>query len=247
MFSAFPLSGAPFAGIPQTNIAFEVTGVSASGAIGTVKTGIAVQPSGVSSVVYLNDAIAQANADVPVTGVEAVDNAIGTVTIYLQKFVDVVGVQAANDVGTVEIDAKGNTDVTGVEAIFATDFSVDLVVGKANVFPTGVTGTGELGEAEIDSKATVYPTGVNASVSLGVVIPSSDNIITVTGFALTASLGEEGTQADANAVVTGVAGTIALGTVEIDSKATVYLTGISASCNLREGRNVNVWGLVNTA
>lgn len=245
MFAGYAFADAPFAGVGQSSIAIEVSGVSATGVIGAVKTGIAVQPIGVSSVVYLNDAIAQANADVPTTGVEAADNAIGTVTVYLQKFVDVIGVQAANDVGTVEIDAKANLTLTGVSAVAY--LGDETAFTSVDVPVTGIETVTSVGTVEIDAKAFVQVESVGTEATLGTVIPSSDNIITVTGFALTAGLGEEGTQADANVVVTGLAGTVALGTVEIDSKATVYLTGIGASCNLREGRNVNVWGLVNTA
>ena len=100
-----------------------------------------------------------------------------------------------------------------------------------------------MGEDEVDGKATVFPTGVSATGNLGDVIPASDNIIEVTGFGLVTSLGT--VEVDAKAVVeeTGLSATISLGTVEVDAKAVVYLTGVSA----RGGVSTPlVWGIIDT-
>jgi hypothetical protein len=242
MFADSSFAAVPFASPGQANIAISVTGVSAEGQVGTVKTGIAVQPTGVEGIVNLNSVIAQANADAPVTGVEAANNEIGTVTVYLQQIVNATGVQAANDVGTVEVDAKANTIVTGFE--LETTLGSVTVQADADVVETGFGLAASLGTVEVDSKGTVFPIGVSAAGALGNVTFSTDNVISVTGFGLTASLGaDEVVQADANVYVTQAYLLGEIGNVTVGGKATVYVTGVSA----RGGVSTPlVWGIIDT-
>ena len=78
MFAGYPFAGAPFAsdGVVAVNVV--VTGVSAQGYVGIVKTGTSVQPTSITATAYLNSVIAQANSDNPVTGVQAVGS-VGTI------------------------------------------------------------------------------------------------------------------------------------------------------------------------
>lgn len=241
MFAGYPLAGAPFAGEGQSNIAIEVSGVSANIYLASVKTGIGVQPTSVTGQVSLGTAVAQANADVPVTGVEA-STSVGNVTVYLQKFVYPVGVEAANDVGTVEVDAKANVTVTGLSATGSLGEADSAITVDVSV--TGISATTSLASVatSADSNAIVY-VDQPMVMGLGEVIPSSDNIITVTGFQLTTGLGDEGVRIVVDVDVSGVYGTSELGTVEVDSKATVYVTGVSA----RGGVSTPlVWGIIDT-
>lgn len=241
MFAGYPLAGAPFAGDGQSNIAIAVTGVSASGYIGTVKTGIAVQPTSVVGTVSLGTAVAQANADVIVSGVSAA-TALDSVTVYLQKQVAVAGVQAANDVGTVTTSAKSNTTLTGVNATaYLGEVEPDA---QATASPTGVSAAISIGTVEIDGKANVTVDPQIAQVRLRSVEISSDNIISVTGFQLTMGLGDEGIRIDTTVELGTLYAYGEVGTVDPDAKATVYVTGVSATCRTSTPL---VWGIIDTS
>jgi hypothetical protein len=202
-----------------------VTGVEATSATGTVEI------NGKSTVVLVGEAA----LGVLETGV-AVDAGANH---------GVVGEQATINIGEVEIDAKANVTLTGIVGSGA--IGTAEVDAKANVDTSGLQAAVVVGTVEIDAKANVIPIGVSASVRLGVEEVSGDAIVNVTGVVGTVVLGQV-RQSTSNTVrVTGVAGTISQGSVAINGDATVYLTGVSASCNLRPGRNVSVWGLIDTS
>jgi len=145
-----PVVAAAEAGAP-------VTGVSATGGVGTVAvTGL---------------------ANVSVTGVSATGG-VGTVTVTGLANVSVTGVSATGAVGTVTVTGLANVPVTGVSATGAV--GTVTVTGLANVSVTGVAGVSALGDITVSAQAVVFPsevsgTGVTGRVLVwSSVIPGSD-------------------------------------------------------------------------
>jgi hypothetical protein len=160
MFSAFPLAGAPFAGIPQSSISFAVSGVSATGALGEVKTGISVQPDALTAQVLLGNAVAKANADALITGIGAVST-LGNVTVYLQKIVDVNSVSAVVSLGTITPSSNNIIDITGFG--LTASLGEENSQGNATITLTGFVGTVALGTVDSTAEVVVYLTGVSAT------------------------------------------------------------------------------------
>lgn len=246
MYAQTSYSQVPFASSDRVDISFAVTGVSATGELGVVKTGISVQPTSFLVEALLGTAIGAAGAKAAVTGVET-SSAVGDVTVYLQKLVTPIGVSANAETGTISISGDASVELTSVNNVVYMTLNDVQPYASANVLVNGFALTMGLGEVEVDSKATVFATGVNATGLLNSVSLITNNAITVTGFGLTSYLGIEEVDGSATVYPTGVNAIMSLGTVEIDSQATVYLTGVSANCRLPSQRIVNVWGLINTA
>jgi hypothetical protein len=96
---------------------------------------------------------------------------------------------------------NGSTDI-----INETDRGV-IVIGEANVFPTGLEATGEVGTVSVNSEA----------------------IVPVTGLQSTGAVGSVSVTTDQNVNVGGVAGTGRVGSVRVEADATVNVIGVSAA------------------
>jgi hypothetical protein len=96
MLGFSPLDATALAATGLLNVTVAVTGVEATGAVGTV--------------------VVVAKAVVPVVGVEATGQ-VGTVVVVAEANVLVTGVEAAGQVGTVTIIAEAVVPVVGVAAI----------------------------------------------------------------------------------------------------------------------------------
>lgn len=244
MFAGYAFADSPFAGVGQANIAIEVTGVSAQVIFGDpVKTGISVSPDPVVGTVSIGTAIAQANADVLVTGVDATTS-LDSVTVYLQKQVAVTGVQAANDVGTVEVDAKANVELTGLNATAYLGTADSAIF--VDVYPTGVNATGYLGTSSESGDSNFIVTGTFVlNSSLGEVSLVTNNAVSVTGVNATASLGSVTANGKANAEPAGLSATVSLGTVTVSAIAniTINTSGLVMTCRTSTPL---VWGIIDT-
>jgi len=108
---------------------------------------------------------------------------------------------------------NGSTDI-----INETDRGV-IVIGEANVFPTGLEATSEVGNPTVKTDAILSVTGVEATTALG--IPSVST--------------------EVNASVTGVAGTTGIGVVSIITTVNLYPIGVQATGRVGD---VSVWGLI---
>jgi hypothetical protein len=122
-----------------------VTGVEASGAIGTVTEVIGravVVLSGVVAEGFLGDETPRAAANVSVTGVDS-----------------------TGSIGDISLQSNNNIEVTGVEA---TAVVASVVVRNINyISTTGIAAAGSVGTVEVDAKANVVVTGVFATGRVG--------------------------------------------------------------------------------
>jgi len=246
MFGVGTFASAPFAAEGGAVNAFvDVTGVSASIVIGEIKTGVSVTPVPVTAEALLNSVVAKANADVPVTGVEAANNEVGTTTIYINTPVVVAGVFAVTGLGTVLVSADANVTESGLLAS-VTAGNVQVSV-KASVNLVGVSASAASGTVTTSGDANVTESGLEATASLGVIETTGKATVTLSGVSAAGFLGVEEVFLQKFVSPTGVAATASLGIVAPSADSNVYLTGVSANCDLRAGIVVNVWGLINTA
>jgi len=178
-----------FAALGGTSVNAEVTGVSATGAIGTTTV------------------VAEAN--ISVTGVVGT-SALGSATTTADANTSVTGEQATGNLGSVTVIAEANVSVTGVAGTSALGSAT--VSGDANISVTGVSGTSALGSVTVTADANVSVTGVVGTSALGTASVTGDANISVTGVVGTSALGSVTTTADANPVVTGVSATAAFPT-----------------------------------
>lgn len=213
-FTQIPRANNASAASPDVTVA--LTGVSATGDIGTV--GVQHdQPitgnAGTSAVGSVTP-----NTTVALTGV-AGTSAVGSVTP--STTVALTGVAGTGAAGTV----TPNTTValTGVAGTSA----VGTVAPSTTIGLTGVSATGAVGTVTPSGgdggNVTVALTGVSATGSVGSVTPST--AVALTGVAGTSAVGS--VTPSAAVALTGVAGTAAVGSVT--PSMTVALTGVAST------------------
>ena len=162
-------------------IPVELTGVSATGAVGSV------------SVV--------AEANVPATGLQATGN-VGSVTVSADANVAVTGEAGTTGLGSVTVVADANVAVTGVSS--TGQVGSVTVTADANAPVTGLQGTMGLGSVVVQADANVAVTGIAATVSEGSVTVTGDANVPASGLSATGGVGSVTVSADANFGVTGV-------------------------------------------
>lgn len=157
--------------IPSVSATVNATGVSATGAVGTVTV------SG------------DANRDQ--TGVSAT-GAVGTVTVSGDANRTQTGVSATGAVGSVSVSGDANRTQTGVSCTGST--GTVTTSGDANRTQTGVSCASATGTPTISGDANVSVTGVEAVSSTGTVTVTADSgsvdaTVAVTGVSAIGSVG----------------------------------------------------------
>jgi hypothetical protein len=140
-----------------TDATVNLTGVSATGALGTISLQISpnITLSGVSATGSIGSVSVTTggNASVNVTGV-AGSGAVGSVSVGLSPNVTLSGVAGTGAIGTLTASGATLVSITGVSATGAVN-TVSLTV-SSNFTITGVSGTGFVGEVSV--------TGATASI-----------------------------------------------------------------------------------
>ena len=250
-----------FYSVPTRNVTgaanVPVTGVEATGAVGTVTVDAVQAPT------------------VPVTGVEAT-GAVGTVTVIegAALTVPVTGVEATTAVGAVDTTADANVPVTGVfatgsvgtvtiDAVQITGWNTDIwssgVWGRnltgTPVPVTGVLATSGVGTVTVTTieAPTVEVTGISATGNVGSVSITAVEAptVAVTGLSTTGAVGTATVKADANASVTGLSATGSVGDVTVDEGSVavnvpvtgVFGTGEIGSVGVTAEANVTLVGV----
>ena len=156
-------------GLPTS---IDVTGVAATGAVGSVTitegSGVTVSATGVAGTGAVGSVtITQGTGvTIAVTGVAAT-GAVGSVVVQLPKTVSVTGVSGTSAIGSVTV-----TEGTGV-SVSATGVSATGSVGSVSVETgvgvnvTGESATGSVGSVTATGKAVVSPEGVEATIITG--------------------------------------------------------------------------------
>lgn len=133
---------------PAVSVSTNVTGVSGTGAVGTVTV--------------------SGKASTAVTGVSGT-GAVGTVVVSIPALVNITGVEGTGQVGDVTVQVGVSIDVTGVEGTGQVgDVSVSQSIA---VLVAGVEGTGEIGDVTVSTSGiSVLVTGVAATGYVGSVL-----------------------------------------------------------------------------
>jgi hypothetical protein len=149
----------------NTDQVLAVTGLSATGAVGTAAfLGTVALVTGLSASGQVGTVAVTADANVPETGLAAT-GAVGTVAISADASLSVTGVSGSSAVGSVLVSANANVAPTGVSA--SGQVGVAAVSISVVVFVTGVSGEGLVGQADATGSAAVLLTGVSATGTIG--------------------------------------------------------------------------------
>ena len=220
-------------GVGGIDVLVSVTGVSAAGEVGTVvaNANAAVIVTGVEAdCIESTQYTVRAGASVAVTGVEGVGQ-VGIVTTAM--LVSVIGVQASGEVGTVVARAKGFTTVTGVDASALLD-PVGVAAGS-EIEPASFQAEVELGQETVFGTANVTLTGVEGVGETGFIEHRTINKVPVTGVESTGEVGTVVARAAANSPVFGVeADCIESTQYTVRSGASVAVTGVEGVGTLGE-------------
>ena len=171
MFGSSSFSAASFSQSDSgPNAVFEVSGVSATGTVGSVTatlgTGVSVSVTGVA-------------ATMPVVAIDAGGSLFGGIAFGEEPFaeledtglkvviregigVPVTGVEGAGAVGSVSIALAPNISVTGVAGTGGVGSVVVTEGAGINVAVTGISATGGVGSASVVGDANVSVVGVSA-------------------------------------------------------------------------------------
>lgn len=191
-----------------------VTGLSATGAVGTATVITAVDVS------------------VSVTG-QAVTGSVGAAAISSDVDTTVTGLSSSAGVGSATASGTASTDVTGQEA---SGFVGVATVTTSSVIPVSVSVTGQSATSSVGLVATfgdanIFPAGVPSSGVVGQASPSGDANTTVTGQGAAAIVGTVTVlvPASVSVAVNGVSALGRVGSAVVIQFITVNLTGVSAS------------------
>jgi len=172
-----------------------VSGVSATGSIGTVNAGqfVTVVPTGVEATSAVGTPTFKLDFTFSVTGVAGTFQSIGPYSVNVQSNVTVfvtgndiaatsalgseevllapnvypTGETATGGVGTPSISTQAIVSVTNTNLLMTSTLD-DVSVGTGiTVFPTGVSASGSIGFITFNWGSVVYPTGVEATGQIG--------------------------------------------------------------------------------
>jgi hypothetical protein len=164
MFGVGTFAEAPFAAEGgAVNAYISLTGVSATGVVGEVRTGTSVEISGISASALLNSVFVTAKYDALVTGFN-LDAQLGEEEIYVSTPVPVTGFGLVTSLNSVVVVANATVELTGV--LGTTGLGEAEAFLEKFVYPTGVFGTSVLGTVATSADANVYLTGVSANCRL---------------------------------------------------------------------------------
>jgi len=216
----------------STPVSVNVTGVSATGSVGTVTVQAEANalPTGVFATGAVGTTTVQAKANVSSTGVEAL-GAVGTATASSVAPVDATGVEATGESGAVVVQAEANALPTGVEALGELGaVTVTISAGGAvSVDVNSLLAAGDVGTVVVQAGATVSPTGVEALGELGSVATSLLVVAYPDGVEAIGEVGQVVATAAANVYPSGTSATGGTGTVTVDTSLYVSVTGVSSS------------------
>jgi len=120
-------------------------------------------------------------------------------------------------------------NVSGVQS--STAIGSVNTIANADVLPSGIEATFDIGSPTISGTANLSLTGIEATTSLGTVVTNANADVLPTGQAANSSIGSVTVTANADIAITGEEATTALGTVVLPNE-TVLIDGVSATSNV---------------
>ena len=204
-FAVAPFANSAFADSGDDLIAvFSVTGVGATGAVGSVNVK-ADTSSNIVSGFELTGSLGAVNASAQFIAV------VTGQSVFVNEGTLISSGGAASGVTAVASTlAVGDETVTGTANVLVTSASatgsVGSVTAPAAVTLTGPPATGALGSPVVSGTVDISLTSVSATSSLGTVTPFAGSNITLSGFDLLSSIGSASIVGDAVVYPTGVSG-----------------------------------------
>jgi hypothetical protein len=229
MLGFSPLASSPLAttGDSSVSVSVDVTGVSATGNLGTVAVNLQlnVNVTGTSATGQLGNS----TVTVPVNAVVTFDGWGRGGWGELAFGEGSIGVQAVGEVGNVTVSIGVDVGVTGVQATGQLG-NVAVTTGVV-ISAVGVEATGAIGSVTVEESVQVTVTGTQGTTALGNTVVNADGAVNALGNAATGELGSIVVSIGRVVNVTGVEGTGAVGTPDVGLGASVFPTGVSAEAS----------------
>tara|TARA_R100001460_G_scaffold30698_5_gene60558 strand:+ start:5563 stop:8166 length:2604 start_codon:yes stop_codon:yes gene_type:complete len=222
-----------FGGFLTGTAAIAVTGVAATGTLGSVTViataNISVSATGVEGTATLGNETVAAGATATATGLSA-SSGLGAESVTGGAVIAPTGNQGVANAGSMIISGAAVTGVTGTAS--TSGLGDESVVGTANVSVTGVSGTAAVGNETVSISVSLVPSGVEATASVGNETAVGTATVSASGVEATSTLGNETVTGSATVSPSGVEATSAVGDETITGTATVSPTGAEGTATL---------------
>ena len=216
-----------FGGFLTGTAAIAVTGVAATGTLGSVTViatgGVTVSATGVAGTGAVGDALAAGGAKVVEEGLSA-DVNFGEEQVSGGANVAATGVSSTGAVGSVTLTGTSATAATGVSATGAV--GNETVVTDVSIAVTGAVLAAQLGNETVSAGAGVDVTGVSATGAVG----DPEFHLVVSGVSATGAVGTP----EFHLVIGSVSATGAVGSPTLTGTALFSVQGVDANTGVGE-------------
>lgn len=204
----------------------ELTGVSATGAVGTLATSISATLTGVSAAGDAGNVTESHDSSVVLGGVSATGEA-EAIAPPVNMTIEIVGVSGAGAVGTLTESHNSTVDLTGLAASGLAG-TVEAFAGAVIVQLTGVQSTAALGTLDVSADANLLLAGVVGTSAIGELLAVTGVLQELTGVEASGSTGTLSVSGSVGTPIIGVAGSGAVGTLIVSFGAIVELPDVQA-------------------
>ena len=196
MYSVASYSQIPFSDQGSISVSVAVSGVSATGSIGTVNAGqfVTVVPTGVEATSAVGTPTFKLDFTFSVTGVAGTFQSIGPYSVNVQSNVTVFvtgnDIAATSALGSEEVLLAPNVYPTGETAtggVGTPSITTEAIVSVTN---TNLLMTSTLDDVSVGTGVTVFPTGVSSSGSIGFITFAWGSVVYPTGVYATGQIGD---------------------------------------------------------
>ncbi len=189
-------SDIPFSDEGSISVSVAVSGVSATGSIGTVQAGefVTVVPTGVEATSAVGTPTFKLDFTFSVTGVVGTFQSIGPYSVNVQSnvtiFVTGNDIAATSALGSEEVLLAPNVYPTGETATGGVGTPLISTQAIVSVTNTNLLMTSTLDDVSVGTGVTVFPTGVSATGDIGFIQMNFGSDIFPTGLSMTGSIGD---------------------------------------------------------
>jgi hypothetical protein len=230
----------------RTSPVVPVTGVSATGAVGTVSAGteLLVDVTGVFSTTSVGQAEAISSVNALSTGVSAVGE-VGIALGLVESDAIVTGVSSTGSIGTTVVTGTANIVATGISAQADVGSVGTQIGGNTSFTAIGVSAHASIGNVTVSllNNVAVNLTGVSSTASAGTLVVLASARTTLSGVSATGLLGTSIAKTSVVTTVSGVQASSSVGAIQAITQQTAAVTGVAASGQV-SGVTTNVTAFV---
>ena len=241
----------------RTSPVVPVTGVSATGAVGTVSAGteLLVNVTGVFSTASVGQAEAISSVNALATGISAAGE-VGIAIGAVESDALLTGVSSTGSIGTAVVTGTANIVATGVSAQADVGSVGTQIGGNTSFTAVGVSANASIGNVTVSlfNNVAVNLTGVSSTASAGTLVVLASARTTLSGVSATALLGTSTARTSVVNTVSGIQASASVGSVQVTTQQTTAVTGVAASgqvsgvtVNAVVNLSVNVTGVSGSA